>query len=99
MILPNCPMEAAVTIAGDLARELNPLAADWDGSRYEIGASLGIASRRDDMRDVNDWLATADEACYIAKRDGRGRVSVAGRTIYAEGAERTLTSAIAATHR
>ncbi len=99
MILPNCPMEAAVTIAGDLARELNPLAADWDGSRYEIGASLGIASRRDDMRDATDWLATADEACYIAKRDGRGRVSVAGPTIYAEGAERTLASAIAATHR
>ncbi|MDE2294207.1 MAG: diguanylate cyclase [Gammaproteobacteria bacterium] len=99
VILPNCPMEVAETIARDLARELNPLAADWDGVAYEIGASLGVASRRDDMRSVDDWLATADEACYIAKRDGRGRVSMAGPTIYAEGAQRTLAAAIAATHR
>ena len=99
VILPNCRMEAAESIARDLAREMNPLAADWDGSRYEIGASLGIAIRRDDMRGVDDWLATADEACYIAKRDGRGRVSVAGPTIYAEGAQHTLADAFAATHR
>ena len=98
VILPNCPKEAAETIARDLAREMNPLSADWDGTTYEIGASLGVASRRDDMRDVGDWLATADEACYIAKRDGRGRLSVAGLTIHAEGAERALTDAIAATH-
>ena len=99
VILPNCPMEAAETIARDLARELNPLAADWDGTTYEIGASLGVASRRDDMRDMNDWLATADDACYIAKRDGRGRVSVAGATIYADGAESALTGTVAVTSR
>ncbi len=99
VILPNCPMAAAETIARDIAREMNPLAADWDGTTYEIGASIGVASRREDMRDVNDWLATADEACYIAKRDGRGRVAVAGMTVYAEGAERALTGAIAVTPR
>ena len=99
VILPNCQMEVAETIARDLAREMNPLAADWDGTTYEIGASLGVASRREDMRDVNDWLATADEACYIAKRDGRGRVAVAGLTIYAEGGERALAGAVAVTPR
>ena len=51
------------------------------------------------MRDVNDWLATADDACYIAKRDGRGRVSAAGPTIFAEGAERALTGTVAVTSR
>ncbi|HUY84887.1 MAG TPA: diguanylate cyclase, partial [Steroidobacteraceae bacterium] len=97
VMLTNCPAESAERIARTLVRELNPLSTDRDGTTYEIGASLGLASRRDDMRSADDWLATADEACYIAKREGRGRLHVADRTTYAEGPESAPAAAIDAT--
>jgi GGDEF domain-containing protein len=49
---------------------------EWKGSRYTIGASIGLAMNRD-MADEKCWLEAAVEACYIAKRDGRGLLQIA----------------------
>jgi GGDEF domain-containing protein len=48
---------------------------EWKGSRYTIGAGIGVAMNRD-MADEKSWLDGADKACYIAKRDGRGLLRI-----------------------
>jgi GGDEF domain-containing protein len=63
-------------IAQKLLRELNSKEFEWKGSRYTIGASIGLAMNRD-MTNEKSWLHAADKACYIAKRDGRGLLRIA----------------------
>jgi diguanylate cyclase (GGDEF)-like protein/PAS domain S-box-containing protein len=76
IILNNCAEDRATDIGQQLLRALNPLEFEWKGSRYTIGASIGLAMNRD-MADEKSWLDAADKACYIAKRDGRGLLRIA----------------------
>jgi diguanylate cyclase len=76
VILDNCTEDRAADIGRQLLRVLNPLELEWEGSRYTIGASIGLAVNRD-MADEKSWLDAADKACYIAKRDGRGLLRIA----------------------
>jgi GGDEF domain-containing protein len=55
------------------------LEIEWEGSRYTIGASIGLAMNTMDMADEKSWLEAADKACYIGKREGRGRLRIAAR--------------------
>lgn len=72
IILDNCVEDRAKHIGQQLLRALNPLAIDWEGSNYTVGASIGVALRATDMPDEKAWLDAADKACYDAKRQGRG---------------------------
>jgi len=56
---------------------VNPLEIEWEGSRYSVGASVGLAMNRVDMADERSWLEAADKACYDAKREGRGLLRIA----------------------
>jgi diguanylate cyclase len=76
IILDNCAEDRAKRIGQQLLQALNPLEIEWEGSRYTIGASIGLAMNRD-MADEKSWLGAADKACYIAKRDGRGLLRIA----------------------
>jgi diguanylate cyclase (GGDEF)-like protein/PAS domain S-box-containing protein len=76
VILDNCPEERARDIGEQLLRALNPLDLEWKGSRYSIGASVGLAMNTG-LADEKAWLEAADEACYLAKRDGRGVLRIA----------------------
>jgi diguanylate cyclase (GGDEF)-like protein/PAS domain S-box-containing protein len=76
IILNNCSEDRATDIGRQILRTLNPLECEWKGSRYTIGASIGLAMNRD-MADEKSWLDAADKACYIAKRDGRGLLRIA----------------------
>jgi len=76
IILDNCPEDHATDIGQQLLRALNPMELEWRGSRYTIGASIGLAMNKD-MADEKSWLDAADKACYIAKRNGRGLLRIA----------------------
>jgi diguanylate cyclase len=76
IILDNCPENRATDIGQQLLKALNAMEFEWKGSRYAIGASIGLAMNRD-MADEKSWLDAADKACYIAKRDGRGLLRIA----------------------
>ena len=76
IILDNCPEDRATDIGQKILRALNPLEFEWEGSRYTIGASIGLAMNTD-MADEKSWLEAADKACYIAKRDGRWLLRIA----------------------
>jgi diguanylate cyclase len=77
IILDNCPEERAKDIGQRVLQALNPLELEWQGSRYSIGASIGVAMNRVDIADSKSWLEAADKACYDAKRGGRGRLQIA----------------------
>jgi diguanylate cyclase (GGDEF)-like protein/PAS domain S-box-containing protein len=76
IILDNCVLERADALAQQLLRALNPLTIEWQGASYSIGASMGVAAWSADMASAKDWMAAADEACYVAKRAGRGQLQM-----------------------
>ena len=77
IVLPNCAEEQAVHIGNRLLAALNSLDLEWLGSHYSIGASIGLALSDDQMIDEMAWLQSADQACYSAKRGGRGQLRCA----------------------
>ena len=77
VILPNCANAGSLVAAQKIQDALNPLRVEWQGHTHTIGASLGLAMLRAGCRDEADWFETADQACYQAKREGRGQLRVA----------------------
>jgi diguanylate cyclase (GGDEF)-like protein/PAS domain S-box-containing protein len=78
ILLDNCAEERASVIGHRLLNALNPLEIEWDETRYSVGASIGLAMCIVGMANEKTWLQTADDACYDAKRKGRGRLQSAG---------------------
>ncbi|GAC1669419.1 MAG: hypothetical protein NVS9B2_14010 [Steroidobacteraceae bacterium] len=80
IILDNCGEERAQYIARQLLRALNPFEVEYEESRHTIGASIGLAMHTLDICDEKAWLKAADDACYVAKREGRGQLRIATHT-------------------
>ena len=74
IILQNCPAARSCVVAQQVLGALNPLQIEWQGSTYEIGASVGVAMIDSKYQSEHEWLAAADHACYEAKRAGRGQL-------------------------
>lgn len=66
--------ESAARSIIDAIRNLN---FKWDGRPHSIGASIGLAPIRAGCGEVDEIIARADAACYVAKAAGRGCVSAA----------------------
>jgi diguanylate cyclase len=80
IILNNCAEERANLIGEQLLKTLNSLEIEWSESNYFIGASVGLAMHTMEMGDEKAWIKAADDACYSAKRMGRGQLQLAVRT-------------------
>jgi diguanylate cyclase (GGDEF)-like protein len=80
IILDNCAQERVQAIAQQILQSLNPLTIEWEGATYSIGASIGVAITTLELADERSWLKAADEACYLAKREGRGALKIARAT-------------------
>ena len=76
MILVGCPLDKARQIADDLCRRIADFRFVWKDRVFQIGASIGIVELARESSSVEDSLAAADSACYMAKRQGTGRVVV-----------------------
>jgi diguanylate cyclase (GGDEF)-like protein len=48
-----------------------------DGTQLRVGASVGVTVAEPGVTDPTELLATADDALYQAKADGRGRWRIA----------------------
>ncbi len=77
IILDNCAEERATRIAQQILQALNPLAIEWEKTTHLVHASLGLAMTTA-MPDEKAWIGAADQACYQAKHQGRGRLQIAG---------------------
>jgi diguanylate cyclase (GGDEF)-like protein len=77
ILLPETPLDGAHRAAETLRRELSELRIQWNDRSIRITASFGVASARPNELDPTPLIARADEALYIAKREGRNCVRVA----------------------
>ena len=77
LLLADCPEASARLVAQKIVDSVAALKFSWNGQRYDIGASIGVAGIGPGNAE-RDPLALADAACYAAKAGGRGRVVVAG---------------------
>ena len=76
LILKYCNVDTAVRHAEKIVSAIAGLDFDWDGQRFSVGASIGIAPINQDAGAVDEIVARADRGCYDAKSSGRGTVSV-----------------------
>jgi len=76
IILENCNLEKASTIANKIKRNIKDYRFSWDERTFEIGASIGVVGIDVDNTDMAKILSNADLACYAAKDSGRNRVHV-----------------------
>jgi diguanylate cyclase (GGDEF)-like protein/PAS domain S-box-containing protein len=75
MLLVGCPLDKARQIADDVCRTVADYRFVWKDRIFNIGISVGIVELSRDSGTMEESLAAADSACYVAKRQG-GHVTV-----------------------
>ena len=75
-LLIGCPLDKARQIADDLCRAVNDYRFVWKDKIFNIGVSVGLVEISRESGTIEELLAAADTACYVAKKQGSGRVVV-----------------------
>jgi len=76
MLLVGCPLEKARQIADDVCRKVGDYRFIWKDKLFNIGVSVGLVEISRESGTMEELLAAADAACYVAKKEGAGRVAV-----------------------
>jgi diguanylate cyclase (GGDEF)-like protein/PAS domain S-box-containing protein len=76
MLLMGCPLEKARQIADDVCRAVSDYRFVWKDKIFNIGVSIGLVEISRESGAMEELLAAADSACYVAKKQGSGRVVV-----------------------
>ncbi len=76
MLLIGCPLDKARQIADDLTRAVGDYRFVWKDKIFNIGVSVGLVEISRECGTLEELLAAADTACYVAKKQGSGRVAV-----------------------
>ncbi len=74
LLLPRCPLLKGRQIADDLTRSIAEHRFVWRDRIHSVGASVGLVELARDSGSVEEILAAADSACYVAKKQGAGKV-------------------------
>ncbi len=74
VLLNHCPPRRVKKIANKLRRAVKRYQHDWDDQQFEVGVSIGAIAVTDNSTSVEQLLAAADKACYLAKEQGRNQV-------------------------
>jgi diguanylate cyclase (GGDEF)-like protein/PAS domain S-box-containing protein len=75
VLLKHCGIGEAQTIAEDIRRGVETFQLARDGDTLgAAGVSIGIAVLRPDTGDAWNTVDAADQACYLAKREGKNRI-------------------------
>jgi diguanylate cyclase (GGDEF)-like protein len=76
VLLPGLDVEAAMALAERMREQLSEQRFYWDGKTFPVSASMGVLLLDRDVSSVADALSAADQACYMAKDNGRNRVQL-----------------------
>jgi len=76
ILMEGCPLAQAQQIAERVKSELEDYRFVWEEYSFRVGASIGVVPIHADSPAVDSILGLADNACYIAKEQGRNRVHV-----------------------
>ncbi len=79
VILPQTGEDQAWVLAERLRRRIGGIRFEFEGSNFQVTASIGVATLRPgSLHKRKDLLRQADEALYQAKTGGRNMVIVSG---------------------
>ncbi len=76
MLLVGCPLDKARQIADDVCRSVSDYRFVWKDRIFNIGVSIGLVEISRESGSLEELFVAADSACYVAKRQGTGRVAV-----------------------
>jgi len=73
VLLENCPSTKAKKVADMLIDAIREFRFVWEQKTYQVGVSIGIVPITADSTTRKQLMHDADQACYVAKDQGRGR--------------------------
>ena len=76
VLLPHCPLDQARLIGEQLRQSVREFRFAWGERSFELGVSIGIVEISQDSKSMSELLSAADQACYLAKDQGRNRLHV-----------------------
>lgn len=76
VLLERSSLEIARDVAEKLLQNVRDMDFSWEGKRFQVGVSIGVAPIGAFTRSLAEVTASADMACYAAKEGGRNRVHV-----------------------
>ena len=76
VLLPRYSVNDAVAFADRIREQLNDLRFFWNERTFSVSASIGVVVLDENQPTVADALSAADQACYLAKDNGRNRVQL-----------------------
>lgn len=76
LLLADCEINAARQRVQEIVSAINDYRFLWENQLHRIGASAGLTSINADNCQSSEVLAQADLACYHAKHNGRGQLSL-----------------------
>ncbi|MDW8847189.1 diguanylate cyclase [Erwinia sp. MMLR14_017] len=76
VLLRDCPLDKAREVTDRIVDAVNDYRFLWEGRLHRVGASAGITLINSDNHAASEVMAQADLACYNAKHNGRGQLSV-----------------------
>lgn len=76
VLLPHCPLDHARLVGEQLRQSIRDFRFAWDTRTFELGVSIGMVEITQDSKSTSELLVAADQACYLAKEQGRNRIHV-----------------------
>lgn len=77
IILRDCGMTQAIELANKMLSAVRNLPFCWEGQRYSVTLSLGLAQfGATESMSFDEALSLADVACFLAKEKGRNRYHI-----------------------
>ncbi len=76
VLLYDCDVAAALKLANQIRSEVEGFQFLWEETAFQVGVSIGLVVVDDRWESIDSLFSAADAACYIAKNEGRNRVSV-----------------------
>lgn len=75
LLLEDCSIEKAEQLCNKICAEISEYRLHWEGKVFSVSASIGLAPITATSKDVKSVLKAVDSACFLAKEQGRNRVS------------------------
>ncbi|MEJ5078835.1 diguanylate cyclase [Erwinia sp. MYb535] len=75
-LLPDCSLEQASEVVERIVHAVNEYGFLWEGRLHHVGASAGLTRISPENTSASELMAQADLACYHAKNNGRGQLSM-----------------------
>ena len=82
ILLENCPLNRAISITEKIRKDIDEFVFIWETQTFSIGISAGISEVTHELPCVLDAINIADQACLIAKKEGRNRIHVADEKLH-----------------